>query len=152
MKQLWKRVICLMVALLPVCVGMAVADQKEDAVKMVKEAVEYMKANGREKALDTLNDPKGAFVRGDLYVFAYDDGGVLIANSLKQSLVGMNLMDLPDSKGKKFRREIVERANRGETGWVDYVSQHPKTSDLEEKTTYFQKEGGLIFACGVYKK
>lgn len=134
------------------CAATVQADQKEDAVAMVKAAAAYLKEHGTDKTLEALNDPKGNFVKGTLYVFAYDSKGTLVANSLKMGLVGQNLLDLPDSKGKKFRREIVERANKGETGWVDYVSQHPQSGDLEEKTTYFQKEGSLILACGIYKK
>jgi cytochrome c len=123
-----------------------------EAVQLVKAAAAYYQANGMEKTLDALNDAKGQFVKGDLYVFAYDVEGNMLANSLKQSLVGQNVIDVPDSKGKKFRREIVERAKKGESGWVDYVAQHPKTKEMELKTTYFEKAGDLVLGCGTYKK
>jgi signal transduction histidine kinase len=152
MKKTVSRVMLLLFSGMLLCSSFAFASEKEDAVSMVKAAAAFYNANGLEKALDALNDPKGQFVKGDLYVFAYDTTGTMMANSLKQSLVGQNVIDVPDSKGKKFRREIVERANKGESGWVDYVSQHPKTKELENKTTYFEKAGDLVLGCGIYKK
>lgn len=131
--------------------GPACADDKETAVKMVKAAVAYIAANGEEKGLDALNNPNGEFVKGELYVFAYDMNGVLLANSFRQNLLGQNLLDVPDSSGKKFRREIIELAKSKGSGWVDYSYQNPKTKQLEQKTTYLEKVGDLVVCCGVFK-
>jgi signal transduction histidine kinase len=131
--------------------GSARADDKETAVKMVKAAVAYIAANGEDKGLDALNNPNGEFVKGDLYVFAYDLSGIMLANSFKQSLIGQNVIDVPDAAGKKFRREIIELAKSKGSGWVDYQSQNPKTKQVEQKTTYFEKSGELVLGCGVFK-
>jgi len=131
--------------------GPANADDKETAVKMVKAAVAYIAANGEEKGLDALNNPNGEFVKGELYVFAYDMNGVLLANSFRQNLLGQNLLDVPDASGKKFRREIIELAKTKGSGWVDYSYQNPKTKQLEQKTTYLEKVGDLVVCCGVFK-
>jgi len=50
------------------------ADQgtKEEAVAMVKKAIEYMKVNGNEKAFVDITDKTGQFVDRDLYVVVYD--------------------------------------------------------------------------------
>jgi len=44
------------------------ADQgtKEEAVAMVKKAIDYIKANGNEKAFAEFSNPKGQFVDRDL--------------------------------------------------------------------------------------
>ena len=39
---------------------------KEDLVAFTRSAIEYARKNGKEKALDTFNDPKGPFVQGEL--------------------------------------------------------------------------------------
>jgi signal transduction histidine kinase len=130
---------------------LASADDKETAVKLVKSAVAYISANGVEKGLDILNDPKSEFVKGELYVFAYDTNGVMMANSFKQNLVGQNVLDVPDTAGKKYRREMVEVAKTKGSGWVDYQSQNPKTKKMEQKTTYIEKTGDLIICCGIFK-
>jgi len=99
-----------------------------------------------------LNDPKGQFVKGALYVFAYDLNGTMMANTAKPALVGQNVLDVPDADGKKFRREIIDIAQKNGSGWVDYKTLHPKTKAMEQKTTYFEKADDLVFACGIYKK
>ncbi len=150
MKSVVVRVVLLSLVLF--CAVPAFADERADAVKLVKDAVAYLNANGLEKTLDALNDPKGPFIKGNLYVFSYDLNGVMMANYVKPALIGQNVLEVPDSRGKKFRKEIVERAKKEGSGWVDYVTDHPKTKLPEEKTTYFEKVGDLIFACGIYKK
>jgi signal transduction histidine kinase len=130
----------------------AFADEKADAVQMVKEAVAYYNANGLEKALDTYNDVKGPFVKGELYVIAFTFDGTLVANAPKQNLVGQNLLEVPDSDGNKFRKAIVELAKQGTPGWVDYKTQNPKTKTIEQKTTYVERAGELAIGCGIYKK
>jgi signal transduction histidine kinase len=132
--------------------GLACADDKETAVKLVKAAVAYLAANGEEKGLDALNNPNGEFVKGELYVFAYDMNGVLLANSFRLNLLGQNLLDVPDANGKKFRREIIELAKSKGSGWVDYAYQNPKTKQVEQKTTYLEKAGDMVLCCGIYKK
>ncbi len=139
------------VLLMGLVAGLACADDKGTAVVLVKSAVAYIAANGVEKGLDVLNDPKSEFVKGELYVFAYDMNGVMMANSFKQNLVGQNVLDVPDTAGKKYRREMIEVANTKGSGWVDYQSQNPKTKKMEQKTTYIEKTGDLIICCGIFK-
>jgi cytochrome c len=67
-------------------------------------------------------------------------------------LVGQNMLDLPDNNGKKYRKEIATKAAKDGKGWTDYQYQNPKTKEIEEKTTYFEKVDDLIICCGVYKK
>ena len=143
--------LCAVVLLIGLTAGSARADDKDTAVKLVKSAVAYIAANGAEKGLDILNDPKSEFVKGELYVFAYDLNGIMMANSFKQNLVGQNVLDVPDTAGKKYRREMVEVAKTKGSGWVDYQSQNPKTKKIEQKTTYIEMAGDLIICCGIFK-
>ena len=41
--------------------------------------------------------------------------------------------------------------NRRSPGWVDYKFPNPKTSKIEQKTTYVEGLDGWILGCGVYK-
>ncbi|RNC66687.1 MAG: cache type 2 domain-containing protein [Desulfuromonadales bacterium] len=144
---------CFVVGLaLVTSVSVALADDKDEAVKMVKEAAAFYKANGLEKALDALNDSKGQFVKGTLYVFAYDVNGTLIANATAPDKIGQNVLEVPDSKGKKFRKEIIERAKKEGSGWVDYTIINPKSKVEEQKTSYFEMAGDMVLGCGIYKK
>jgi len=123
----------------------------EEAKKMVEQAGAYVKANGQEKALKEFNKPDGKFVKGELYVFAYDMKGVMVANPMNPEAVGKNLLNEPDSKGKLFRKEINELAQAKGSGFVDYTYRNPVSKAEEPKTTYIQKQGNLIICCGTYK-
>lgn len=136
-----------------------------EAKKLVEKAVAYVKAQGEEKALKEFSNPRGKFfkaeeylfgydlnevLKDDLYVFAYNLKGVLMANPVVPKLVGKNLYNEPDSRGKLFRKEIVDLANSRGSGWVDYTYINPVTKQEETKITYFQKVGSLIVCCGAY--
>jgi cytochrome c len=120
-----------------------------EAKKMVEKAVAYIEANGEEKALKEFNNPGGKFQWRDLYVFAYDLHGVIMGHPNPQ-LIGQNLYSTPDSKGKLFRKEIVDLANSRGSGWVDYTYMNPLDNQEEFKITHFQKVGNLIVCCGAY--
>jgi cytochrome c len=126
------------------------ATDRDDAKALVKQAAAYVKYQGKEKALAEISTPKGMFDKGELYVFAYDLQGVMLAHPKNSALIGQNLIAVPDTEGKLFRKEIVEKAKLSGSGWVDYVYLNPETSRQEHKSTYFLKVGDIILCCGVY--
>ncbi len=123
----------------------------DQAKAMVDEAVAFFNANGKEKALQEISNPKGRWVKGELYVFAYNSSGVVIAHPINPKLIGKNLIDVPDAAGKTFRRDIAELAKTKGTGWVDYKYKNPSTNKVEDKTTFLRKVGDAIVCCGTYK-
>ena len=120
-----------------------------EAKNMVMQAIAYLKASGEEKALQEFNKLNGKFQWRDLYVFAYDPNGVMKGHP-NPKLIGRNLYHEPDSKGKLFRKDIVDLANSRGSAWVDYTYLNPMTRQEEAKITYCQKEGNLIVCCGAY--
>jgi signal transduction histidine kinase len=132
--------------------GLALAAGKDDAKSLVKHAAAFVKYQGKGKALAEISKPKGQFDKGELYVFAYDLQGVMVAHPKNPALIGKNLIDVPDNDGKLFRRDIVEKAKSKGSGWVDYMYLNPETNEVEHKTTYLQKVGDLIICCGAYKE
>ena len=133
------------------CAVLAPAAERDEAKTLVKRAAAYVKYQGKQKALAEISTPKGMFDKGELYVFAYDLQGVMVAHPKNPALIGQNLYSVPDSEGKLFRKEIVEKAKSQGSGWVDYVYLNPETKREEHKTTYFQKVDDVIVCCGVYK-
>jgi len=123
----------------------------DQAQGMVDEAAAFMQANGKEKTLAELNNPRGKFAKGELYVFAYDLNATVIAQPVNPKLVGKNLMEVPDADGKLFRKEIVEVAKTKGVGWVDYKYKNPENNKIEHKTTYLKKVNDIIICCGIYK-
>jgi len=92
------------------------------------------------------------FVRSRIQVFAYDLNGVMLAHPKNPKLIGKNLLNEPDSKGKLFRKEISEKAKNEGMGWVDYMYLNPQTGKEESKTTYLKRVGNIILCCGAYKE
>lgn len=133
------------------CAFLSYAADRDDAKALVKRAAAYVKYQGKEKALAEICTPKGMFDKGELYVFAYDLQGVMLAHPKNPALIGQKLIAVPDAEGKLFRKEIVEMANSKGSGWVDYVYLNPETNRQEHKTTYLQKVADIIICCGVYK-
>ena len=130
----------------------ALASASSDEVKaMVEKAAAYFQANGKEKALKEFNNPQGQFVKGELYVFAWDMNGANIAHPVNPKQVGVNVLEVPDVDGKYFRKEGLELAKKSGSGWVDYKFKNPKTNKVEQKTTYVKKVGDIVLGCGAYK-
>ena len=132
--------------------GLSYASGKDDAKTLVRKAVAYVKYQGKEKAIAEINKPRGMFDKGEAYVFAYDLQGVMLAHPKNPTLIGKNMYAVPDTEGKLFRKEIVEKAKSKGSGWVDYTYWNPETIELEHKTTYCQNEGDIIICCGVYRE
>ena len=127
------------------------ASEKDLAVSLVDKAAAFAQAQGKEKALAEISAAKGQFDKGEIYVFAYDLQGVIVAHPKNPKLIGKNLLEVPDPDGKFFRKEIQEVAKTKGTGWVDYKYTNPENKKVEHKTTYLKKAGDLIICCGVYK-
>lgn len=88
---------------------------KAEAKAMVEKAASYLKANGKEKSFAEFMQPKGQFKDRDLYVYALDKTGKVLAHGGIASLVGMDFSKTKDADGKLFIKE-VPRWRSGERG------------------------------------
>ncbi len=116
--------------------------------QLVKTAVAYFEANGREATFDLITNSHGPFVKGDIYSFAYDFNGTVAAHGQNEALVGQDLIDLRDSRGKPLIKEMIELAKSKGKGWVEYYwrnefkrSYVEKVVDPKTKTEYFISAG-----------
>ncbi|MBC7860794.1 MAG: cache domain-containing protein [Burkholderiaceae bacterium] len=125
---------------------------RDDAVALIRKAAAYLNAHGKEKAAAAFNDAKGEFVDRDLYVYAADlTTGVAWAHGVNPRIVGKSMLELRDADGKYFVKELLEVAKSKGRGWVDYKWPNPVSTILDAKTTYVEKVGNNVLACGVYK-
>jgi len=122
-----------------------------EAVAMVKKAIQYIDANGREKAFAEFSNPKGKFTAGDLYITVYDMNGTCLAHGFNQKMVGKNMIDLKDPDGKAFVKERIETAKMKDKFWLDYKYINPMSKQIEQKSQYVEKSGELLVNCGIYK-
>ena len=133
---------------------LAQAATPEDAKAMAEKAVAFWKANGKDKAVAEFNNPKGQFVKGDLYVVVQDFQGNVLAHGGNQGLVGKSLFDQKDpSTGKYFVQDMIEIAKAKGTGWVEYDWINPVSKKLQPKKSWIVRlEGENCFlVCGAFK-
>jgi signal transduction histidine kinase len=125
---------------------------KEEAVALVKKAIDYIKANGRDKAFEEFSNPKGQFVDRDLYIVVYNMNAKCLAHGQKKSMVGKDLIDFKDVDGKEFMKERVALMKANNTAWQDYKFMNPVTKKIEPKEMYLEKFEDVIVGAGIYKK
>ena len=121
---------------------------------LVKEAIAFAKANGKEAAIKEVTKAGGKFHRhgGELYVFIYDMDGKVVAHGQGASKIGVNQMNAKDPDGVEFVKERVKLAKTKGKGWHDYKYVNPTSQKKEPKTSYIEVWDNLIFGAGIYKK
>ncbi len=124
----------------------------DEAVALVKKAVAYIKASGKEKAFAAFSDPKGAWVDRDLYITVYDLTGTCLAHGFNAKLIGKNMIDMKDVDGKPFVKERNDRAKTENAFWVDYKYVNPISKAIEKKRMYVEKAEDVVVCAGVYEK
>jgi len=126
---------------------------KDEAKAMANAALAHIKKVGNEQAFKDFTTDKAEWSKKDLYVFAMDTKGVVVAHGANEKLVGKNLIDLKDQNGKAFAREFIEVGTTKGEGWVDYDWAHPTTKKVEGKTSYIKRIPGFdgFVAVGVYR-
>ena len=124
---------------------------KAEAEAMVKKAVAYVKANGREKAAEEFTNGK-TFKDRDLYVSYYELSGKVIGHGANPKLVGKDLIGLKDPDGKLFIQMITDLAKTKGKGWTDsYKFRNPSTDKVSEKVIYVERVDDTWVGVGVYK-
>jgi polar amino acid transport system substrate-binding protein len=110
-----------------------------DLVSFVDKAVAYAKANGKDKAIAEINNSKGKFVNGSLYVFAVDSNGVALAHPKRPDFVGKNQLGMQDTNGAAFFKNMLAVATNGE-GFAYYIFANPAHNNKQElKLSYVEK-------------
>jgi len=112
--------------------------------KFVYDARNYSLLYGREKALKEFNNLNGPFINGELYIFAYDYNGTLLAWPYRPDLVGANRYNSIDPMGTYHIKAMIDTARNG-SGLVDYYSVNPATNMTDLKISYVTNVDGTWF-------
>ena len=126
-------------------------EAREELIGFVNEAKEFVLEEGKDKALQAFKDPTGKFVRGDLYIIAYDFNGTCLAHPYEPEKTGENWLNVTDPNDVALGRNLREVAKRG-GGFTYYTWPNPAHSGAEElKLTYVLKvDEGLWLGAGIY--
>lgn len=129
--------------------------KEETVVNLVKGGValfNQIKASGEpiDWAFSRLSYPRGQFVAGNLYLYALDFEGTIVAQGERPGLINTNSWNYQDSKGKYVNREIVKKLKTSSGGvWVDYYSKRALKKAYAELVTANDGKDYFI-ACGYY--
>ena len=126
--------------------------QQVNAMEWVKYAIAFYKSSGKRIALAAFTAHRGMFVQDELYIYVLNYKGTMLAHGENEKFVGTDFIEVTDSDGKKFIRDIVESANATGSGWVNYKWYHPVSREWVPKAAYFEKVDDLIVVSAVYKQ
>ena len=116
---------------------------KDEAKTMISAALAHVKKVGNDQAFKDFTSDKANWTKKDLYVFAMDLKGVVLAHGANEKLVGKNLIELKDQNGKLFAREFIDVGTAKGEGWVDYDWASPVTKKVEGKSTFVKRISGF---------
>ncbi len=118
--------------------------------QLVKTAVAYFNLNGRESTFDLISNPNGPFVKGDIYMFAYDMQGIAVAHGQNAALVGQNLIDLQDARGNPLIKDLIEIGKTKGSGWTEYYWRNEFKRSYVEKVTDPKTQTDYIISAGYF--
>lgn len=130
--------------LLTASINSATAQTSEEVIALVKQTkmdIEknafqtFARINRAEHPYKNENNPS-------LYIFVFDTDLTVVAHAIKTKVIGKNVKGKPDIKGKKFRDEMLVKAQKDGNGWVDYYFSNPKTKQVAHKIAYIELANG----------
>ncbi len=126
-------------------------EAKEELIGFVNEAKDFVLAEGKDKALQVFNDPKGMFSRGELYISAQDINGTLLASPYRPEMIGQIASNLTDPNGVAYVKNILD-ISKGGGGFTYYIRANPAHSNAQElKLVYaIGMDDGLCLSSGKY--
>jgi len=154
------RSVLLGLAILIFGCGLALAADvptRDDAKALVKEAVKFAKANGKEKFFEEVRNPKGKFhfqegTKKGLYIFVYDEKGVVLAHGVRLELTGKNRWNDKDPDGKYWIRDWTDLVHKSGSGWIKYKEYNPAANNkIMNKWSFVELVDGMVIGCGVYE-
>jgi cytochrome c len=131
--------------------------KRDIVIGLVKASVAYFDEVVNQKGFlvdevfSTLSYPAGRFVMGDLYLYAVDFTGQMMANGDRPGLIGTNVLNVKDSEGKFVNQEIINRLKNSTEGvWVEYKSKNATKLAYAEKVTDKASGKQYFIAAGYY--
>lgn len=122
-----------------------------DAVALVKKAVDYLKKNGKDKALAEFSNPHGQFIDRDLYIFVIDQKAKMLAHGTLPKIIGKDVIEMKDADGGYLFKDMLAATATKPSAWVHYKWPNPVTKNIEAKSTYLERVDDLVIGCGIYK-
>lgn len=99
--------------------GLYPISKRETMLLLAKSAAGYLRVNDTFQSLGLFVKPDSRFIRGDLFVFVFDEGGICYAYGDQVDLIWRNLFNLKDDDNREFVKTMINTASHG-SGTLKY--------------------------------
>jgi len=125
---------------------------KYEVAVFVSRAANYARSAGKDSALREFMNPNSEFLKGKMYIFAYDFKGTVLAHGGQPDLIGQNMIDMKDGNNVEVIKELIKLAQQG-GGWLRYLWPNPAHGGkIEPKLGYVMKvDNDWFVGSGFYE-
>jgi len=113
--------------------------EKEFVKQRVNQAVEVLRAKGKEAAFRDFRDPASPFYFLDTFIFVLRMDGHSLVDPAYPTHAGRDLSRFRDAVGRYVVREIIEKLQSGDEAWAQYMWPKPGAALPSRKLTYARK-------------
>lgn len=116
-----------------------------EMTRFISDAADFAKGAGKDEALAEFGKTDGKYSSGNIYVYAYDYNGTLLAHPYQPELVGTDRSEWADARGFPFYKASEYIAESG-GGFVAYLYPKPLDGSIDEaaKGDYVPKIGCVM--------
>jgi methyl-accepting chemotaxis protein len=123
-------------------------EYKKQLVSVVESAISLLNMRYKKLTLNTRNTDEDIqkdliefvksihFDKGKGYLWIHNRSNIMLAHGMNPSLQGRNLTNLKDAKGKLFFRQLTEKSQLRDGGFVEYYWPSPGRKDPQLKLSY----------------
>lgn len=119
----------------------------DDAVVLVKRTSDMLKAKPAAEVYAAINARGADFMIKDVYVFAQDAKGLVLAHTVNPKLVGTDASENSDVNGKEYVKERIQIAKTQKEFWHEYMFSSPVTKKLEMRSVYCHVQPDTSIVC-----
>ena len=83
-------------------------------------------------ALKEFNNKTGQFVRGELFIYAYDFNGTCLASPAKPEWIGQNKLDEIDPNGVLILKGLINIVANEGNGFMYFIFPNPAHDNKDE--------------------
>jgi hypothetical protein len=137
--------------------GIAVAERScgragtpSEAQALAEKAARHLTTVGLRQGFTDFLTPGAGFLPHDLYVFVFDRNGVMLLNARFPELIGSNIANARDERGRAFLLDAMREAEREGSAWAEYSWYNPCTGAVMPKSSHVIKVDDIFVGVGAY--
>ena len=149
--QLHERAVLLLKGVAVFDLGAREHGTAQEAQDMVRRGCAFLREHGRQALIAEVNRlEQGRFIDRDLYLMVIGADSVFLAHGNNPRTLGQGPRSR-DVDGRLFVQDMTSVARTRGEGWIDYKWAHPVTNEVLTKSTFVQRAGDVVVACGIYR-